>query len=536
FPETQGLLVSIDRVTRKDDNVYLDALGLAETLFDDHMAANLLVLGAAYQAGAIPVSAAAIEEAIVLNGVSVQMNTQAFRAGRMLVVDPRWAAGLRKHRIGAVESTVALTAEARAIVEKSGATGELCRLIEIRVPELIAYQDAGYAREYVDFVKRVAAAEQAAVPGETRLAEAMARYLFKLMAYKDEYEVARLHLKTDLAAQLADEYPGGVEVHYQLHPPLLRALGFQNKLKLGKRWFDTAFRALVAMRRLRGTALDPFGTPKVRRVERELIGEYRTLIEHAPLAVSSPDHHRCTASATPAVDGDLVVARQVVGLQTLEGGAAHLDEAPSGHHLGRRASKVRVIGGERFGQAGFERIPGLEIERIRKAPDQSPDLGLVVVHRALGSLQLGAAARAFQGSALLLALDPALPGRRRGPGGPTDPRLAQRGREQATHLLACDLEIAGLVAGFLARDDQAAVGVEAIDGERVQARPRAVTQPLDGVEIDAQVDLRGDLVDVLAAGTRRSNGAHGQRASRHAHGFGHHDRLAHDTHSIIDGV
>src|SRR6266568_665712 len=161
FPETQGLLASIDRVTRKDENVYLDALGLAETLFDDHMAANLLVLGAAYQAGAIPVSAAAIEEAIVLNGVSVQMNTQAFRAGRMLVVDPRWAAGFRKHRIGAVESTVALTAEARAIVEKSGATGELCRLVEIRVPELIAYQDAGYAREYVDFVKRVAAAEQA---------------------------------------------------------------------------------------------------------------------------------------------------------------------------------------------------------------------------------------------------------------------------------------------------------------------------------------------------------------------------------------
>ena len=297
FPETQGLLVSIDRVTRKDDNVYLDALGLAETLFDDHMAANLLVLGAAYQAGAIPVSAAAIEEAIVLNGVSVQMNTQAFRAGRMLVVDPRWAAGLRKHRIGAVESAVALTAEARAIVEKSGATGELCRLIEIRVPELIAYQDVGYAREYVDFVKRVAAAEQAAVPGETRLAEAVARYLFKLMAYKDEYEVARLHLKNDLAAQLADEYPGGVEVHYQLHPPLLRALGFQNKLKLGKRWFDTAFRALVAMRRLRGTALDPFGKPKVRRVERELIGEYRTLIEKALTALSPESYERAVKLA-----------------------------------------------------------------------------------------------------------------------------------------------------------------------------------------------------------------------------------------------
>jgi indolepyruvate ferredoxin oxidoreductase len=297
FPETQGLLSSINRVTRKDENVYLDALGLAETLFDDHMAANLLVLGAAYQAGAIPVSATAIEEAIALNGVSVQMNTQAFRAGRLIVVDPRWAAGLRKRRIGAVESTYALTAEARSLIEKTGATGELCRLIEIRVPELIAYQDARYAREYVDFVKRVAAAEQAATPGETRLGEGVARHLFKLMAYKDEYEVARLHLKTDLAAQLADEYPDGVQIHYQLHPPLLRAMGFQNKLKLGKGWFDTAFRVLVGMRRLRGTALDPFGKAKVRRVERELIGEYRTLIEKALTGLSPESYERAVKLA-----------------------------------------------------------------------------------------------------------------------------------------------------------------------------------------------------------------------------------------------
>jgi len=110
------------------------------------------------------------------------------------------------------------------------------------------------------------------------------------MAYKDEYEVARLHLKNDLAAQLADEYPGGVQIQYQLHPPLLRAMGFENKLKLGKGWFDTAFRVLVRMRRLRGTALEPFGKAKVRRVERELIGEYRTLIEKA-LAGLSPERY-----------------------------------------------------------------------------------------------------------------------------------------------------------------------------------------------------------------------------------------------------
>jgi indolepyruvate ferredoxin oxidoreductase len=296
FPELAALTTPIGRVTRKDENVYLDALGLAELLFDDHMAANLIVLGAAYQAGAIPVSARAIEEAIVLNGVSVTMNTNAFRAGRLAVADPAWLAGLRKHRVGAVETVTPLSAEARALVDRVGAEGELRRLLEIRVPELIAYQDAAYARPYVEFVGKVAAAERAAVPGETSLGEGVARYLFKLMAYKDEYEVARLHLANDLAAQLAEEYPDGVEVRYALHPPILRAMGMKKKLKLG-RWFDGGFRLLTAMRGLRGTALDPFGRAGVRRVERELIGEYRALVEKSLVGLSPDTHARAVKLA-----------------------------------------------------------------------------------------------------------------------------------------------------------------------------------------------------------------------------------------------
>jgi indolepyruvate ferredoxin oxidoreductase len=296
FPELAALTTGLNRVTRKDENVYLDALGLAEILFEDHMATNLIVLGAAYQAGAIPVSARAIEEAIVHNGVSVKMNTQAFRAGRMAVVDPAWAAGLRTHRLGASETTRALAPEARALVDRVGADGELRRLLEIRVPELIAYQDAAYARRYVDFVATVSAAERAAVPGETALAEGVARHLFKLMAYKDEYEVARLHLASDLPAQLAEEYPDGVEVRYALHPPMLRAMGFKKKIKLG-RWFDSAFRMLVALRGVRGTAFDPFGRAKVRRVERELIGEYRALVEKAVVGLSLESHARAVKLA-----------------------------------------------------------------------------------------------------------------------------------------------------------------------------------------------------------------------------------------------
>jgi indolepyruvate ferredoxin oxidoreductase len=297
FPEANGLITSIERVTRKDENVYLDALGLAETLFDDHMAANMIVLGAAWQAGAIPVSADAIEEAVKLNGVSVPMNTQAFRAGRLLVANPAWVETVARQRLGAVAATPELSTEARALVDGVEATGELRRLLEIRVPELIAYQSAGYAREYVDVVRRVRDAEAAAVPGETRLSEAVARYLFKLMAYKDEYEVARLHLKTDITRALEAEFPGGVTLHYNLHPPILRAFGLTRKIKLGS-WFDRFFRTLVAMKTLRGTWIDPFGFAEVRRVERQLPGEYRALVDKALVGLSPESYERAVKLAS----------------------------------------------------------------------------------------------------------------------------------------------------------------------------------------------------------------------------------------------
>jgi indolepyruvate ferredoxin oxidoreductase len=296
FPETAGLRASVDRVSRKDDNVFLDALALAERLFDDHMAANLIVLGAAYQAGAIPVGAAAIEQAITLNGVAVPMNTQAFRAGRLAVADPEWAAGVVARRPGAAPMAQALTAEARALVDSVPADAELRRLLEVRVPELVAYQDARYARQYVEFVRQVREAEQRALPGESRLSEAVARYLFKLMAYKDEYEVARLHLRDDLPRRLADEFPDGVDVHYRLHPPFLRAIGLRRKLRLGT-WFDVVFRLLVSLRGVRGTALDPFGYARVRQAERELIGEYRALVDKALVDLSETGYERAVALA-----------------------------------------------------------------------------------------------------------------------------------------------------------------------------------------------------------------------------------------------
>jgi indolepyruvate ferredoxin oxidoreductase len=314
YPDPSGLVAAVNRVTRKDENVFIDAQGLAETLFGDHMAANLIVLGAAYQVGAIPVSASAIEAAIGLNGVSVDMNVHAFRVGRLVVAEPAWVATIRQRRLGAVEERPALTPEARALVESVGTTGELSRLLEVRVPELIAYQDARYAARYVDGVRRVALAERAAVPGETRLSEAVARYLFKLMAYKDEYEVARLHLQADLPRSLAAELGGPVRVAYHLHPPILRALGWKRKIRLGA-WFDGVFRLLLHMRRLRGTVFDPFRHAEVRRVERALIREYEGLIAAAVRGLSAETYERAVRLARLP---DLIRGYEAIKLRNVE--------------------------------------------------------------------------------------------------------------------------------------------------------------------------------------------------------------------------
>jgi indolepyruvate ferredoxin oxidoreductase len=247
------------------------------------------------------VAAQAIERAIALNGVSVEMNTQAFRAGRLAVVDPAFVTSTKARRLGAAEVEPArhLHARARALVDAVGAekNGQLERLLGIRVPELIEYQDADYARAYVEFVKRVWDAERTAGLGTSALSEAVARHLFKLMAYKDEYEVARLHLESTLPAALAAEYPDGVSIQYNLHPPLLRALGFHGKLKFG-RWFDVVFRVLRGLRGLRGSALDPFGWPEVRRVERALVGEYRALVDKALVGLDAASHARAVKLAT----------------------------------------------------------------------------------------------------------------------------------------------------------------------------------------------------------------------------------------------
>ena len=200
----------------------------------------------------------------------MEKNLAAFAWGRACVAAPDAVARATRP---AEPAAPELSAELRELIDGVGADGELLRLLEVRVPDLAGYAGLSYAREYADFV----AAVNRRRPD---LAPAVARQLHRLMAYKDEYEVARLHLDAAERAKLEAEFGEGAKVKFNLHPPLLRAIGLKRKLVLGG-WFRHAFRLMRAMRGLRGTPLDPFGYAKVRRTERALIAEYRAMVEAA---------------------------------------------------------------------------------------------------------------------------------------------------------------------------------------------------------------------------------------------------------------
>jgi indolepyruvate ferredoxin oxidoreductase len=278
FPEAGKARAAIDAVTRADENVYLDARAIAERMFGDSTSANVIVLGAAWQRGALPLSLEAIEQAFRLNAVNVEGNLAAFAWGRAAVAAPQ---ALTEAPVG--ESVVAeLSAQAASLVERAvgDERGELRRLLELRVSDLVGWGGERAATEYAESIARVRAIEAEHILGSTAMTEAVARGLYKLTAYKDEYEVARLHL--DWLATL----PAGSRPLIHLHPPFLRALGLERKLRFG-RWFFPLLRLLRSGRRLRGTPFDPFGRTHVRRVERALPGEYMVLVD-AALARLSP--------------------------------------------------------------------------------------------------------------------------------------------------------------------------------------------------------------------------------------------------------
>lgn len=300
FPIVDDLTSGIDRVTRKEHNVFLDGQAMAEGLFGDAMATNNFMVGVAYQAGTIPLKAESIETAIRNSGVGVEQSLAAFRWGRMAVVDRAFVlAEIAKYapKVAPPE----LSSTARAIVESVGAQGETRRLLEVRVPDLIAYQDEAYAKRYAEVVRRVVAAEAKTLPGRTALAEAAARYLYKLMAYKDEFEVARLHTDPAFLAQLDAMFPGGYSVKYNLAPPTLSkpdpATGHLVKRQFGP-WMKTAFAWLARLKGVRGGSLDLFGKTDERRHERQLIDAYIQELDTICAELEPANHAAAVALAS----------------------------------------------------------------------------------------------------------------------------------------------------------------------------------------------------------------------------------------------
>ena len=270
-PDPELLVRRVQRMTRGEESVAIAAETLSERLFGSHLQANLMLIGAAYQHGALPLRADAIERAIELNGTAAAANVAAFRWGRVAVARPEL-----------LPAAPAAPGPSSAASPVAGSQGEpLGARIERCTRELTAYQDARYAARFSAEVARLAAlVHERLGDGGEPLALAYADGLYKLMAYKDEYEVARLHLDSIERARLESEFGPAVRVKVLLHPPFLRERGMQRKLRLG-RSAEPLFRTLQRGRRLRGTPLDPFGRTEVRRVERALIDEYRELAARA---------------------------------------------------------------------------------------------------------------------------------------------------------------------------------------------------------------------------------------------------------------
>lgn len=252
-----------------------NADALAAKVMGDSIYTNPMMLGYAWQKGWVPLERASLLRAIELNGVAVENNKAAFEWGRRAAHDPARIAAL-------------MAPSAQVIEFKKRETVE--SLVARRVEFLTAYQNAAYAERYRDLVERVRVAE---LPlGKSTLAETVAKGLFRLMAYKDEYEVARLHAETGFRDKVAEQFEGDFRIHYHLAPPMVAKR--DDKGHLVKRKFGPAtihlFRLLAKFRGLRGTALDVFGRTEERRTERALIEEYRATVEEL-LAGLAPGNH-----------------------------------------------------------------------------------------------------------------------------------------------------------------------------------------------------------------------------------------------------
>jgi indolepyruvate ferredoxin oxidoreductase len=268
------------------DAEFLDATRLATALMGDSIATNLFMVGYAYQRGLIPVSESAIMRAIELNGASVESNKEAFRWGRLAVVDMA--------RVEAAAFPKQAKPETQVLSQSLDDT------IARRVKFLTDYQNAAYASAYSERVAKVKAAEAAVMPGSTALAEAVARYDFKLRAIKDEYEVARLYAETDFLKRIDAQFEGDYKLKFHLAPPTTNKANSDGVVKKSQYggWMMLGFRVLAKLRGLRGSALDIFGRTAERQMERQLLADYETLLDEITGKLTAGNHQLAVVIAS----------------------------------------------------------------------------------------------------------------------------------------------------------------------------------------------------------------------------------------------
>jgi indolepyruvate ferredoxin oxidoreductase len=285
---TERLKRAITGQAGREQSHFIDAGRLATALLGNSIGSNMFMLGYAYQLGGLPVSAEAVEKAIEMNGEAVAMNVAAFRYGRRAVVDPGKLEALVKPQPELENDSLRLSQSFDETVER-------------RVQFLTGYQSARYARHYRKWVEKICAVEAEKVPGQCGLAEAVARYLFKLMAYKDEYEVARLYSDTSFVERVKSSFDGDkLRLEFHLAPPLLartdKVTGEPKKMSFGP-WMLTVFGVLAKFKVLRDTPLDPFGYTKERRTERQLIRDYEKLLTTLMAELTPYNHQAAVALA-----------------------------------------------------------------------------------------------------------------------------------------------------------------------------------------------------------------------------------------------
>ncbi len=329
MPTAAEMLERVRAETRPDAQHWARASDLAQALVGDALGANNLVVGMAVQTGLLPVSPEAVETAIELNRVGVEMNIAAFRWGRWWIADPAMVEAEAARR-GVPDSgdgqpgkgsggndRATLGADlSRRVDEVAGGDPALAAALELFAAELVRFQNRALAACYMDEVAEFAAVEARINPGSTTLTTAVAAGLFKLMAYKDEYEVARLLLDAEGHAPVDAVAQPGDRVTWMLHPPTLRALGRKKKIAFSTRRSRPVMRLLAGGKRFRGTRLDPFGRAEVRRQERKLPEEYLAALHQTTAQAATPnDLHRAVAIAEAA---DLVRGYEEIKLANIE--------------------------------------------------------------------------------------------------------------------------------------------------------------------------------------------------------------------------